>query len=66
MLVKGLTYGTQVDIHEVVQEDPIIAAIHANAEVFSPKVEFAFSYLQVSVASCRWMYPVDLYFGVPC
>lgn len=46
-VLRLLTYGTKVDIHEVVEEDPIIAAIHANAEVFSPKVEFAFSYLQV-------------------
>ena len=44
------TYGTKVDIHDVVEEDPVVAAIHAHAEVFDPKTEYAFSYLQVGAA----------------
>ncbi len=32
---------------QVVEEDPIVAAIHENAEVFDPKAEYSFSYLQV-------------------
>ena len=32
--------------------DPIVAAIHKNAEVFDPKAEYAFSYLQVFSAIC--------------
>jgi hypothetical protein len=42
------TYGTKVDIHDVVEEDPVVAAIHAHAEQFDPTTEYAFSYLQVS------------------
>ena len=41
---RGMTY----DIHDQIEEDPIVAAIHAHAEKFSPSVEFAFGYLQVS------------------
>ena len=32
---------------QVVEEDPLVAAIHNHAEVFDPKAEFVFSYLQV-------------------
>ena len=42
----------QVDIHEGIEEDEVVAAIHAKAEVFDPKAEFAFSYLQVFSACC--------------
>ncbi|KXZ56263.1 hypothetical protein GPECTOR_1g23 [Gonium pectorale] len=45
-------HGMEVDIHQVVEEDPIVAAIHENAEVFDTKAEFAFSYLQVFSAIC--------------
>lgn len=40
-------YGTSVDIHEVVQEDPFIAALHARAEKFDEHAEHSFGYLQV-------------------
>lgn len=40
-------YGTSVDIHKVVQEDEMIAAMHAHAEKFDPKTEMIFGYLQV-------------------
>ena len=33
----------------MVEEDPLVAAIHNHAEVFNPKAEFVFSYLQVGV-----------------
>ncbi|GFR47206.1 hypothetical protein Agub_g8886 [Astrephomene gubernaculifera] len=49
---KAAMHGLEVDIHQVVEEDPIVAAIHENAEVFDPKAEFAFSYLQVFSAIC--------------
>jgi hypothetical protein len=50
------TYGLKVDIHDVVEEDPVVAAIHAHAERFDPKTEYAFSYLQVCppTCSCGW------------
>ena len=41
-------YGTSVDIHEVIEEDPFIAALHARAEKFDEHAEHAFGYLQVS------------------
>jgi hypothetical protein len=40
-------YGTSVDIHEVVSEDPFIAALHARAEKFDEHAEHSFGYLQV-------------------
>ncbi|EFJ43878.1 hypothetical protein VOLCADRAFT_76547 [Volvox carteri f. nagariensis] len=49
---KAAMHGMEVDIHQIVEEDPIVAAIHENAEVFDPKAEFAFSYLQVFSAIC--------------
>lgn len=49
---KAAMHGMEVDIHEYVADDPIVAAIHANAEVFDPKAEYAFSYLQVFSAIC--------------
>ena len=45
-------HGMEVDIHAVVDEDPLVAAIHANAEVFDPRAEAVFSYLQVFSAVC--------------
>ena len=39
--------GTEYDIHSVIEEDPLVAKIHANAEKFDPKTEVVFSYLQV-------------------
>jgi phosphate/sulfate permease len=44
--------GTQMDIHAVIEEDPIVNAIHRNAEVFDPKAESVFRYLQVFSAIC--------------
>jgi sodium-dependent phosphate transporter len=42
-----LKKGTEYDVHAVVEEDPIVGKIHANAEKFDPKTEVVFSYLQV-------------------
>lgn len=41
-----------VDVDEVIEEDPIVAEIHKNAEVFDSKSEFVFSFLQVFSAIC--------------
>ncbi|GLI65531.1 hypothetical protein VaNZ11_009086 [Volvox africanus] len=51
-LKRAAMHGMEVDIHQIVEEDPIVAAIHENAEVFDPKAEYAFSYLQVFSAIC--------------
>jgi phosphate/sulfate permease len=42
-----LAKGTNYDIHAVVETDPIVAALHARAEKFDPRIEVVFSYLQV-------------------
>ena len=47
-----LLNGVEQDIHKVVEEDPLVASIHANAELFDPKVEGVFKYLQLLSAIC--------------
>jgi sodium-dependent phosphate transporter len=49
---KGATHGLNVDIHKIVKTDATVNAIHERAEVFEPRVEYAFSYLQVFSAIC--------------
>lgn len=44
---RQLTYSLTVDVHEDVHKDARVAAMHANAEVFSPAAEHVFQYLQV-------------------
>lgn len=44
--------GVNQDIHQIIEEDKVIAAIHENAEVFDPKTENVFKYLQVFSAIC--------------
>jgi solute carrier family 20 (sodium-dependent phosphate transporter) len=44
--------GVNTDIHDVVQDDPFIAALHERAEKFDPRVEWVFGYLQVFSAIC--------------
>jgi sodium-dependent phosphate transporter len=48
LLLKGI----QTDIHQIIDEDPVVAAIHENAELFDPKTESVFQYLQVFSAIC--------------
>lgn len=47
----GATHGLNVDIHKVIKTDAAVNAIHERAEVFEPRVEYAFSYLQVLTAN---------------
>lgn len=49
---KWALHGLTVDIHKVVEDDPMVASLHAHAELFDPKAEQAFSYLQVFSAIC--------------
>ena len=49
---EAALHGVEVDIHDCVQDDPIVAEIHAHAEVFDPRAEAVFSYLQVFSAIC--------------
>ena len=45
-------HGMEVDVHKIVDDNDYVHGIHANAEVFSPKTELVFSYLQVFSACC--------------
>jgi sodium-dependent phosphate transporter len=49
---KAATHGLDVDIHKVVKTDEKLHEIHESAERFEPRVEYAFSYLQVFSAIC--------------
>ncbi|KAG6558097.1 hypothetical protein Mapa_000278 [Marchantia paleacea] len=49
---KAATHGMDVDIHKIVKTDEKIHDIHESAERFEPRVEYAFSYLQVFSAIC--------------
>ncbi|BBN09461.1 solute carrier family 20 (sodium-dependent phosphate transporter) [Marchantia polymorpha subsp. ruderalis] len=49
---KAATHGMDVDIHKIVKTDDKIHEIHESAELFEPRVEYAFSYLQVFSAIC--------------
>jgi hypothetical protein len=45
-------HGMEVNVHSIVEEDELVAAIHANAELFDEKAEMVFSYMQVFSAIC--------------
>lgn len=47
-----LKYSLTVDVHEDVYKDAYVAALHANAEVFDPRTEEVYKYLQVFSACC--------------
>jgi sodium-dependent phosphate transporter len=49
---KAALYGTSVDVHQCVEEDELISALHARAEKFDERAEFTFGYLQVFSAIC--------------
>ena len=45
-------HGMEADVHKIVDDNDYVHGIHANAEVFPPKTELVFSYLQVFSACC--------------
>jgi hypothetical protein len=47
-----LLAGVEHDMHAEVEEDPLIAAIHANAEKWDEDTEYVFGFLQVISAIC--------------
>jgi sodium-dependent phosphate transporter len=49
---RAAMHGVEVDIHAIVEDDPVVKAIHAHAEVFDARAERVFSYLQVFSAIC--------------
>ena len=44
---KAALHGVTFDIHEVIEEDKQLSEMHSRAEVFQPRIEMSFSYLQV-------------------
>lgn len=44
---KAALHGVSADMDSIIDEDPLVAAIHARAEVFDEKAEAVFSYMQV-------------------
>lgn len=51
-LSKILLKGINTDIHADIHKDKLVSQIHENAEVFDPKTEHVFKYLQVFSAIC--------------
>jgi len=51
-MATAAMHGVNVDIFLIIDEDPVVSAIHANAETFDPKAEQVFAYLQVLSAIC--------------
>lgn len=49
---KAALHGLTADVFHNVEDDPLVAAIHKNAEVFDDKAEMVFSYMQVFSAIC--------------
>ncbi|BBN07402.1 solute carrier family 20 (sodium-dependent phosphate transporter) [Marchantia polymorpha subsp. ruderalis] len=47
-----ISHGWTQDIHDVVNTNQTVGDIHRHAEVFEPRVEYAFMYLQVFSAIC--------------
>lgn len=52
-------YGTSYNIHAIVDTDATVHAIHAGAEKFEERVEFAFGYLQVGGGAMLWRFVVS-------
>lgn len=44
--------GVEQNIHEIIDTDNTLSSIHASAEVFDPRIENVFQYLQVFSAIC--------------
>ncbi len=49
---RYLTRGMDYDVHAVVEEDPVIAAIHANAVKWDEDTEYIYGFMQVISAIC--------------
>lgn len=49
-LVKALTKSINYDVHESVETDAAVSAIHAQAEKFDPRTEAVFGYIQIFTA----------------
>ena len=51
-LVDHLTYSLEHKADSIVEEDPVVQAIHDNAEKFDEKTELSMRYLQILTACC--------------
>lgn len=48
-----LSEGVQHDVHGVVETDADITKLHAHAELFDPRAESGFRFLQIFTACCN-------------
>ncbi|KAJ9505596.1 hypothetical protein QJQ45_005922 [Haematococcus lacustris] len=51
-LYRRLVHSLTVDVHEDLHKDEAVAAMHSAAEVFDPRTEEVYKYLQVFSACC--------------
>jgi len=51
-LVDHLTYSLEHKADSIIEEDPVVQAIHDNAEKFDEKTELSMRYLQILTACC--------------
>lgn len=51
-VVTAVAHSTSYDIHKHIDDDELVSAMHKAAEVFDPKSEYIFSFLQVFSAIC--------------
>ena len=62
---KAAMHGMNVDIHHRLTHDDRLKAIHDRAEIFEPKVEYTFKYLQVPQNSPRFLSVREKLFAAP-
>lgn len=53
---KMATHGLYVDIHDVVKNSATVGAIHESAEIYEPRVAYAFMYHQESRPTITHLY----------
>lgn len=51
-IVDHLTYSMEHKAEDIIDEDPVVQAIHDNAEKFDEKTELTLRYLQILTACC--------------
>lgn len=49
----ALSEGVQHDVHGVIETDERVTMLHAHAELFDPKAESGFRFLQIFTACCN-------------
>ncbi len=58
--------GVDYDVHKLVEEDPVVAAIHANAVAWDPDTEYVYGFLQVHECMYMCVYVKSLVCCIVC